>query len=86
MSAQDGGNAFPVNVFRLAGGQMTGPYAEGGMSLRDYFAAQALTGWLADGAMQRAISQMGGNKAVALDSIAAGCYEMADAILKARER
>lgn len=45
----DGGPAFPHDVRMVVGANYT-PKAFGGMSLRDYFAAAALTGILANSA------------------------------------
>lgn len=82
---QDGGNAFPafaedrvyVNDADRAGHLAYVPV--GGMSLRDYFAGQALAGMLAK-ATEGTFSNA---KGVAL--AAAYAYEYADAMLKARE-
>lgn len=55
MSINDGGPAFPVSTMvgeRTAGyGHQDGPatYQFGGMTLRDYFAAKAMQGLLAEG-------------------------------------
>ena len=73
-SKQDGGSAFPRST-----------YDPSGMSLRDWFAGQALCGMIAAGkttsdfdtaedALQR------------IDTCARGCYAWADAMLKAREQ
>lgn len=43
MSADDSGPAFPCRI-TTDGGSRDGLYFEVGMSLRDYFASQALTG------------------------------------------
>ena len=47
---------------------------EGGMDLRDYFAAKALGGFIKDEFRQPTYEQM-----------AQACYELADAMMKARE-
>ena len=49
----------------------------GGMTLRDYFAGQALAGVLADGALQV--------READCPAIAATCYDIADALLAARK-
>jgi hypothetical protein len=72
----DGGPAFPQNlpddfVWRLPG-------SPGGMSLRDYFAAKALSGLLADPNVA-----YGNEKTVRLCN---GCYLIADAMLEARRQ
>jgi hypothetical protein len=53
----------------------TNQYAQDGMTLRDYFAAKALPSYWSD-------PDVAGN----LDTAAAWAYEMADAMLKAREK
>lgn len=62
----DGGPAFPVDI--------EGWGAEYGMSLRDWFAGQAL-GWRARKGVQVGLA----------DTLAADAYTLADAMLKARE-
>lgn len=57
---KDGGPAFP-----------TGTFADEGMSLRDWFAGQALASGQCEGDCP--------------DSLAELCYRIADAMLKARE-
>ena len=69
----DGGAAFP-QAFDPSGD--IDPH--GGMTLRDYFAAQALTGYLA---YSHPASIMG----TFIDESAKVAYEYADAMLKARE-
>lgn len=68
----DGGSAFPA---MLPGGN----YCTPGMSLRDYMAAQAMTGayaaWMADCR----------DANVSSHSMAQECYLIADAMLAARE-
>jgi 2-keto-3-deoxy-6-phosphogluconate aldolase len=46
----------------------------GGMTLRDYFAAQALIGFGSSGTLMSA------------DAVAEKCYDLADAMLKARQK
>ena len=67
-----GGPAFPVNQQLPEG--MANLTPETGMTLRDYFAAKAVQGLLA-----------GTLKSLDLSLIARDCYQMADAMLKARE-
>ena len=67
-----GGPAFPVNQQLPEG--MANLTPETGMTLRDYFAAKAMQGLLA-----------GTLKSSDLSLIARDCYQMADAMLKARE-
>ena len=60
-----GGLAFPYDR-----------YSQMGMFLRDYFAAKAMQGMMADGQVLKVASD---------DELARAAYEMADAMLKARE-
>ena len=69
MAHGDGGPAFPVPENKYGD-----PVHPGGMSLRDWFAGQALTGWISEG------SNLRGHEA----AIAEGCYVLADAMLQAR--
>jgi len=57
-------------------------YITKGMTLRDYFAAKAMQGLLANGwcAEQREIAPSMGEREVALDA-----YRLADAMMKARQ-
>lgn len=69
----DGGPAFPVEHNTIHNGkQITFP--SNGMTLRDYFAGQALAGMLAD-------SERSGT----LEEYTRYAYDFADAMLKARE-
>lgn len=61
---------------QLNGGQAFPSGATSGMTLRDYFAAQALQGSLA--------SDTPDYNYASFDARAANCYELADAMLKAR--
>lgn len=70
---KDGGPAFPASVLHDEYG-VSETVAEGGMSLRDYFAGQALAGLLASG-----------SSLVTFENYAACAYHHADAMLKARE-
>ena len=67
----DGGPAFPISGEVATRGQCSKTEYLYGMSLRDYFAASALTGYISHGA--------GMNNAVAWS------YETADKMLKQRE-
>ena len=72
---KDGGPAFPV-----PGNSLTDTTS--GMSLRDYFAAQALIALSADlGSVSRAAREIRAKPSTAL---AQASYEIADAMLKAR--
>jgi hypothetical protein len=63
-----GGQAFPTATLA----QKT----EGGMTLRDYFAAKALQGMFASGNLPKSVQD---------DELASVAYQVADAMLKARE-
>jgi hypothetical protein len=65
----DGGPAFPCE-----GGEQSGLYAALGMSLRDWFAGQAVAG----------VGGFGYGSPTDSKGIAKGAYEIADAMLKAR--
>lgn len=67
-----GGPAFPV--LHWINGESTG--AEEGMTLRDYFAAKAMQGLVASAVH---------NEPINLHGAAEWSYNMADAMLKARE-
>jgi hypothetical protein len=80
VSAHDGGPAFPsqTDTFRTPDGRSVWRPAESGMTLRDYFAAQALPALIAafvDDA----------RRGVKSESPAVVAYQMADAMLRARE-
>lgn len=70
----DGGPAFPKTTGETQGGYGYVKSA-GGMTLRDYFAGQALAGFLADSKVVDTPSEM-----------ARGAYKMADAMLAEREK
>jgi hypothetical protein len=73
--SNDGGAAFPVVDGYHKDGRHRG--GESGMTLRDYFAGQALSGWLAS---------FTGDDTPERKRIGVFCYQMADAMLAARER
>jgi len=74
MSNNTGGPAFPTERIGIESGDYL-TYQEEGMTLRDYFAAKAL-----DVSIQQTRDFYGIDK----DHVAKWCYEMADAMLKAR--
>jgi hypothetical protein len=95
MSVKDGGPAFPSA--RLEKIQYSDPrfaelgttYGEvtySGLSLRDYFAGQALAGWIANGAVARVIEANQVSPSGAQIVLVAGCYQIADAMLKERAK
>lgn len=69
MTTDNGGPAFPATHFDLA-------EHEHGMSLRDYFAAKAMQAYASDEAWRIDMSN---------HETARAAYNMADAMLKARE-
>ena len=74
MTNNNGGPAFPV-----AGSEHNYPIE--GMTLRDYFAAKALSGWLASYPESCTHPILAGNA----DEVAKHSYMLADAMLRARE-
>jgi hypothetical protein len=70
-----GGPAFPYQEVLPDGFANLTP--QRGMTLRDYFAAKAIVGHLADGGWKCDQSHF--------DDVAKGAYRLADAMLKARE-
>lgn len=72
----DGGPAFPISV------QPDFQYVEAGMSLRDWFAGQALAGLIASGRSAYDLADSDQQAAYA----AFRAYTAADAMLAARER
>jgi hypothetical protein len=76
MSTKDnGGPAFPCDVFDP---EVNGPEQHEGMTLRDYFAAKAMTSLI--GMLPWVTTAKDGEPSV----IAKRAYEVADAMLKAR--
>ncbi len=69
----DGGPAFPSTQMRIGGN----PAYHDGMSLRDYFAGQALTGFLA-------MCSAAGETQPGPEDAAEHCYRIADAMLAQR--
>jgi hypothetical protein len=81
----DGGPAFPHSSQPLdaQGNPMCGEHSEWGMTLRDYFAAAALTGICAHAtAIKQGMEQTGDE---APQFAADSAYEVADAMLAARK-
>lgn len=84
----DGGPAFPVietepRDVGVPGGDCTtiaDTYSSGGMTLRDYFAAKAMQSF-----MHGAVLPPGFDAAERLSFAGMRAYEMADAMLRARE-
>ncbi len=80
MSKQTGGQAFPRQQWDYDGQNNVLQYQEEGMTLRDYFAAKALSGWLASYPESNCHPVAAGNA----DEVAKQAYMLADAMLKAR--
>jgi len=72
MTSKTGGPAFPSEQWQSVYGTWNPTY-ERGMSLRDYFAGQALAGICSD------------NEATDVEWIARWCWKVADEMIKARE-
>ena len=70
-----GGPAYPTNNYAAIVPISTG-YSEG-MTIRDYFAAKAMAVYFQDPDIDDLVGD--------LHSVADWCYEMADAMLQARE-
>jgi hypothetical protein len=91
-SKEDGGDAFPRPTGFRANDQ-SHQYkwstidSSSGMSLRDYFAAAAMQGILADDALVSAniLAMFGGPGRNRGDAAAIAAYAYADALLKARQ-
>lgn len=86
MNRNDGGPAFPQSVAQILGvAANSSEFGLPGMSLRDYFAGQALVGCLAHerDSFVRATKAHGVPIAVAIATLT---YEIADAMLAERER
>ena len=73
----DGGPAFPVAVDKLLVSE--------GMSLRDWFAGQALAGIGASDLERSCIWQRFSDEVPSPDGISELCYMMADAMLKEKD-
>jgi hypothetical protein len=69
-STRDGGPAFPLHPGILAEWKQSA-----GMTLRDYFAAQALAAFALDMS----------DSEITFDDVASNAYRLADSMLKARE-
>ena len=87
---KDGGPAFPhlCELIDVRDGVITTkPLTEGGMSLRDYFAAAALQGILSDQDSANSIWEDARSKSVPpTPYLANTCYLIADAMLAEREK
>ncbi len=80
MDNKDGGPAFPVVGMDQRGNQTFMSVFNGGMTLRDYFAAKALAGEIV---LSLEALKLGGTPGPR-ENIARGAYLMADAMLAVR--
>jgi hypothetical protein len=85
----DGGPAFPQHKFEsIPGGSGAGNWVNtGGMTLRDWFAGQALAGILADDSLvsPEMLKMFGSEGKTRGDIASVASYAYADAMLTARE-
>ncbi len=77
MSTSDNPSAFPRKLTSEERDGVTVFFGEDGMTLRDWFAGQALTGWLAS---------YDADQSVKAKSLAEFAYGVADAMLEARKK
>lgn len=79
----DGGPAFPSELKRT---MHSGYILEGGMSLRDYFAAKAMASAMVNARFPGFLDPETPKETMdALDKACVGFYRIADSMLKARE-
>ena len=78
---KDGGSAFPNESSEVTQYKPSSMLIPGstGMTLRDYFAAKAMQGHLSNPAVTE-------NPAYDREGLVKDCYQMADAMIKERER
>ena len=76
MEREFGGFAFPQTDFLVDGS--TANYGDAGMTLRDYFAAKAMQGFITN-------LDTGEKRLIDVPQLAKSAYSIADAMLKARE-
>lgn len=88
----DGGSAFPhvaEAMYQGLDGLITKQITSGGMSLRDYFAAKAMAGFLGNGGLrvqtERCALRMG-DEIVPYANLAESAYVIADAMLAERTK
>jgi hypothetical protein len=81
---ETGGAAFPVQEQRDGNGAMVF-YAEGGMTLRDYFAGQALQAMISTPSTWSDLDLKPINGMTVIEVTSVHAYQIADAMLKARK-
>lgn len=90
MSEPSGGSAFPEvftnNASKRQGEYHPDVYSCGGMTLRDYFAAAAMTGLCANTAIVFGDHRAPEHPADCLNSISDAAYSVADAMLSERNK
>ncbi|WP_278939920.1 hypothetical protein [Pseudomonas helleri] len=84
MNKEDGGPAFPAPEAAKARFGDSNPDAFLGMSLRDYLAAKAMQGYLANAWQAQELESLGESAAQQMATVAEISYAMADAMLVAR--
>lgn len=85
MSKETGGPAFPREDYQ-ANGHERGfeRLGQEGMSLRDYFAAKAMQGYLSNAWQAKEMDETGDTSSEQMALVAEAAYCMADAMLKSR--
>ncbi len=78
----DGGPAFPSQEMSQS---VAAAAIQPGMSLRDYFAAQVLTGWLVSRESDVLLAKCGDDAEEAAYQAATAAYVVSDAMLSARK-
>ena len=84
MSKDHGGPAFPVPL--NPGESYQAHQIADGMTLRDYFAAKAMQGYLANAWQAETLDSLGESSAQQMATVAEISYCMADAMLKERAK
>lgn len=84
MNKEDGGPAFPAPEAAKARFGDSNPDAFLGMSLRDYLAAKAMQGYLANAWQAQELDSLCESAAQQIATVAEISYAMADAMLVAR--
>ena len=83
-----GGNAFPCDPFIASkpGNEASAKRIAEGMSLRDYFAAKAMQARISDYESCQSLARAADSRGVSFaNELAAQSYDMADAMIRARD-
>jgi hypothetical protein len=83
IETRDGGSAFPVEQGHCPDGTWNQTF-EPGMTLRDYFAANALVGMTASPELMQVVTAGSILDGTASDRLSKRAFQIADAMLKAR--